>query len=46
MFPSCNNNEKVVKMPLVPKLAASRTVNGCGINYSIRLYVGYLANHL
>jgi hypothetical protein len=46
MFPSGNNNEEVVKMVLVPKLAASTTANGCGINYSIRLYVRYLANHV
>jgi hypothetical protein len=30
---SGNDIEKVVKMLLVPKLAASTTVNGCGINY-------------
>jgi hypothetical protein len=33
IFPSLNYIEKVVKMMLVPKLAASRTANGCGIKY-------------
>jgi hypothetical protein len=33
--PSGDDIEKVVKMMLVPKLAASTTANGCGINYSI-----------
>jgi hypothetical protein len=43
MYPGGNNNEKVLKMKLVPKLAASRTANGCGINlYSIQLYMGYI----
>jgi hypothetical protein len=46
MFPRCSNNEKVVKMLLVPKLAACRTANGCGINYAIQLYMQYLANHV
>jgi hypothetical protein len=46
MFPSGNNNEKGVKMMSIPNLTASRTANDCGINYSIRLYMGYLANHV
>jgi hypothetical protein len=41
-----NNNEKVAKMLLVPKLAASITANSRAINYSIQLYMGHLANHL
>jgi hypothetical protein len=47
MFQSCNNYEKVVEVLLVPKLAASRTANCCGINGSIQLiYMRYLANHV
>jgi hypothetical protein len=46
IFPSGNDIEKVVKMVLVPKLAASTTANGCGINYSIQLYMRHLANHM
>jgi hypothetical protein len=46
IFPSGNDIEKAVKMPLVPKLAASRTANGCGINYSIQLYMRFVANEM
>jgi hypothetical protein len=30
IYPSGNDIEKVVKMLLAPKLATSRTANGCG----------------
>jgi hypothetical protein len=46
IFLSGNNNEKVAKMLLVPKLAASRPANSRAINYSIQLCMGHLAKHL